>query len=293
MSKVTDGSYGSLGVPDGADYVVAVESTGPAVKTLLLSDLRQYTNMAQVAGTDAATSMAVNTLYTVDMSAWATADRAYTLPATAAVGDMVGIVVTSGNASYELVITAASGDTLNGVAGGTEWSRVFITNEVVLMRCIVANATWMVVQDGRIPSSGLLFLSTDGDGEAAATWTLPTSVGGAWTTSTNIGMTIDTSTGKITNRRPGKYNIAAAARSKDGLVDQKYYIIAVYVNGVSIGQITEVAPAAQVVACQAAFPNYTLTADKYLQVYFQSQDGGVGVRGPNTYMTHLSVQEQL
>ena len=50
MSKVTDGSYGSLGTPDGADYVVAVESTGPAVKTLLLSDLRKYTSQNYIPG---------------------------------------------------------------------------------------------------------------------------------------------------------------------------------------------------------------------------------------------------
>lgn len=276
----------------------AVSFTSAAVVSVIATADRGRTWDAaslntQVAGTDANTTMAVNTLYTVDMSAWATADRTYTLPATAAVGDRIGVMVTAGSASYELLLTAGTGDTLNGIAGGTEWSRVFITNEVVIMRCVAANATWVVEYDGRIASSALLFLSTDGDGEAAATWTLPTSVGGAWTINSNTGMTIDLSTGKIANRRANKYNIAGAARSKDGLVDQKYYSAAVYVDGVSIGQITEVAPAAQVVACQLALPNYTLAVDKYLQLYFQSQDGGVGVRGPNTYMTHLSVQEQL
>lgn len=106
----------------------------------------------QVAGTDANTTMAVNTLYTIDMSAWATADRTYTLPAVAAVGDRVGVVITGGNASFEVLFTAASGDTLNGVAGGTEWSRLFITNEVLVFRCIVANTAWIVEEDGRIPS---------------------------------------------------------------------------------------------------------------------------------------------
>ena len=100
-------------------------------------------------GTDANTTMAVNTMYVVDMSAWATADRTYTLPATAAVGDRVGVMVTAGDATHELILTAGTGDTLNGVAGGTEWSRLFITNEVVIMRCIVANTTWVVEQDGR------------------------------------------------------------------------------------------------------------------------------------------------
>lgn len=106
----------------------------------------------QIAGTDANTTMTVNTLYTVDMSAWATADRTYTLPAVAAIGDRVGIMVTAGNASFELIITAASGDTLNGVTGGTEWSRLFITGEVVILRCVVANTTWIVEEDQRIPS---------------------------------------------------------------------------------------------------------------------------------------------
>lgn len=276
----------------------AVSFTSAAVVSVIATADRGRTWDAaalntQATGTDADTTMAINTLYVVDMSAWATADRTYTLPATAAVGDRIGVMVTAGDASHELILTAGSGDTLNGIAGGTEWSRVFITNEVVIMRCIVANTTWVVEYDGRIPTSGLIFLSTDGDGEAATTWTLPTSVGGAWTTNSNTGMTIDLSTGKITNRRAGKYSIAAAARSKDGLADQKYYILAVYVDGVSIGQITEVAPAAQVIACQAAFPNYTLAVGKYMQLYFQSQDGAVGIRGPNTYMTHLVVQEQL
>lgn len=260
-----------------ADFARRAESAG----------LRSSTSSA-----DANLTMQVGVLHCVDISGF-TADRTATLPAVAAVDDRVGLYISTGDDAYEMLITAASGDTLAGIAGGTEWSRVFITGEIVVLRCIVANTTWIVEEDGRIATGGLLFLSTDGDGEAAATWTLPTSVGGAWTTNSNTGTTIDTSTGKITVRRAGKYNIAAAARSKDALVDQKYYIIAVYVDGVSIGQITEVAPAAQVVACQADFPKYTLAVDKYLQLYFQSQDGGVGIRGQNNYLTHLSVQEQL
>lgn len=103
-----------------------------------------------VTGTSGAISAAVNTLYVADMSGW-TADRTLTLPATAAVGDRVGVMVSTGDADYEWLITAASGDTLNGVAGGTEWSRLFITGEVVILRCVAANATWVVEYDGRIP----------------------------------------------------------------------------------------------------------------------------------------------
>lgn len=107
--------------------------------------------LVNATGSDANTSMQVGKLYVVDMSSWATADRTYTLPAVAAVGERVGVAVSAGSASYELLVTAASGDTLNGVAGGTEWSRVFITGEVVIFRCVVANSTWIVEYDGRIP----------------------------------------------------------------------------------------------------------------------------------------------
>lgn len=105
-----------------------------------------------VAGANANTTMAVGALYVVD-GATLTADRTYTLPATAAVGDRIGVMMSAGSASYEVLLTAASGDTLNGIAGGTEWSRLFITGEVVIMRCVAASATWVVEVDGRIKAA--------------------------------------------------------------------------------------------------------------------------------------------
>ncbi len=141
LEKSTTGS--ALDLTSSA--VVMVTIPGSSARTWDAAALEHVT------GTDANTTMVVNTLYVVDMSAWATADRTYTLPATASVGDRVGIVVKAGDASHELLITAASGDTLNGVSGGTEWSRVFITGETVIMRCVTADATWVVEYDGRIP----------------------------------------------------------------------------------------------------------------------------------------------
>ncbi len=120
MADAKISSFASHGTPVGADYVASVLASGPTSKKLLLSDARAYTNMVQATGSDADTTMAINTLYVVDMSAWATADRTYTLPTTAAVGDRIGIMVTAGDASHELIITAATSDTLNGIAGGTE-----------------------------------------------------------------------------------------------------------------------------------------------------------------------------
>jgi hypothetical protein len=102
-----------------------------------------------IRSTDGNLSAAVNTWYHWDISGL-TAERTLTLPATAAVGDRVALKITTGDDTYRVVVTAASGDTLDGAAGGSGWSGLFIDGEVVIMRCIVANTTWIVEYDGRI-----------------------------------------------------------------------------------------------------------------------------------------------
>src|SRR4030067_877104 len=147
--------------------------------------------------------------------------------APAAVGDRIGIAATFGNASFELIITAGSGDTLNGVAGGTEWSRLFITGELVVMRCTVANATWVVESDGRIPQKGLLRLSTSpSENETAATFVYPSAASptaGVWTAETNIGSCAVIASDKVVARRAGKYNVTLGALSTAVVADQNYF----------------------------------------------------------------------
>ena len=183
-----------------------------------------------VTGTSGAISAAVNTLYVADMSGW-TADRTLTLPATAAVGDRVGVMVNTGDADYEWLITAASGDTLNGVSGGTEWSRVLITGEVLVMRCITANTTWVVDYDGRI---GEQFRAhADGTNQQnLSTGTGTTLVhggsGGALkTVAYNVGGSFTQSSGIFFPRRAGRYQISASAVI-DSMNDGKY--MAVYIS---------------------------------------------------------------
>lgn len=137
----------SRGTLEASSTGSAVAFTSAALLTVTPSAaaFQRFTAAAldHLAGTDAATSMSANTLYVVDASAL-TADRTYTLPATAAVGDRVGVVVSTSSNTRSVVLTAASGDTLNGVAGGTEWSRLFRAGEFVVMRCVAENATWVV-----------------------------------------------------------------------------------------------------------------------------------------------------
>lgn len=279
--KLTDLTAATAVTADDLLYVVDDPAGTPTSKKATAAVLREYVNMVQATGTDAATTMAVNTLYVVDMSAWATADRTYTLPATAAVGDMVGIVVTSGNASYELVITAASGDTLNGVAGGTEWSRLFITNEVVMMRCVGANSTWVVVQDGRIPQVGAMRLSTSCDGETASTFTRPTlaSSAGAWTADTDIGAVCSTSGDQIKTRRAGRFNLYYVGLIKDLLTDQHQHGSALFFNGTSniLHAATMYASGVQAQSSTGVILGYPMVADDYVVYMYRTQAGSLGL----------------
>jgi len=189
--------------------------------------------LSDVAGTDADTTMVLNSLYVVDMSAWATANRTYTLPATAAVGDRIGIAIIAGDASHELLITAGTGDTLNGIAGGTEWSRLFITGEVVIMRCVAANAAWVVEHDGRIPCAATWQATGSGattQSISAATWTKVLDdtfsaelfdVGSVMgSNGTHIAATV---------RRAGRYELLAGI-SVNAVADQKEAILGIFLN---------------------------------------------------------------
>lgn len=181
-----------------------------------LFTLAAQASLETVSGSDAATTMEVGKLYVTDMSAWATADRTYTLPATAAVGDRCGVVVSSGNASYELLMTAASGDTIEGVAGGTEWSRVFLTGEVVIFRCVVANSAWVVEIDGRI---SCLMTITGSYTHTSTSAGQIIDLAGESAETDNAGM-LDTANDQFVIRRAGQYltaiqgQISASASGK-------------------------------------------------------------------------------
>ena len=231
-----------------------------------------------VTGTSGAISAAVNTLYVADMSGW-TADRTLTLPATAAVGDRVGVMVSVGDDAYEWLITAASGDTLNGVAGGTEWSRVFITGEVVVMRCVVANSTWVVEYDGRIPQQGLMDLTTAADGETAATYTRPTqaSSAGAWTSRIDVGGVVSTANDYMLVRRAGKFQVSLGYAPKDAGVSGNYVNARIILNDSQeeAGPSATCVGGAGVNRC-AASKLISMAAGDYIRYHYRTEAGSLG-----------------
>ena len=185
-----------------------------------------------VAGGDADTTMAVGNMYVTDMSAWATADRTYTLPATAAVGDRIGIMVTAGDASHELIIKPNTGDTINGGSAAAEWSRLFITGEVVILRCVTADSAWVVEHDGRKFES----CRVDTDGTTAShTRNSATKIDAELATETSdVNAIWDAANKKFIPRRLGRYLIHGHLQMAL-MGDGQTCVASIWKNGSSIG----------------------------------------------------------
>lgn len=269
---------------DDGLYVVDDMDGTPVSKSATAAVLRDFTNMvhSSVTGTSGAISAAVNTLYVADMSGW-TADRTLTLPTTAAVGDRIGLMVTVGDADYEWLITAATSDTLNGVAGGTEWSRLFITGEVVILRCVTANSAWVVEYDGRI--GPLAYASSD----ASTTQTLTRNVATKITTALATEIADPASEWDATNkkfvaRRAGVYAFSVFCQMSGIGADQAVLII-IYKGGAGIlyGTVTYSAVAGGAPAVVAA-GRIPLAVGDEVEMYVYHEDastnqatfGGVG-----------------
>lgn len=135
-----------------------------------------------------------------------TADRTFTLPSTAEVGDVVAVAFPGGSASYEILLkSAGAGDLINGVdCSSTEWSRLFIAGEVVQFRCVSAtNPDWVVEQDGRIPSSCRIYLSAD----SANTNTSGTTPLNTNDSTMDVGGLVYTAGNGVKVRRAGRYRV--------------------------------------------------------------------------------------
>lgn len=191
------------------------------------ADFQTYGGLVDQAGpANADQTMEVGARYNWDISGFS-ADRTATLPAVAKVGQRCEIFLTAGDDAFRVIVTAASGDTLIGsrgsVAGGTAYTHLFTTGERLVFRCIVANSTWVVDVDGRIPMVVHLALTTETDlTQTANTYFLPTDHGGAWTATGEVGDIATESTSLITARRACKANVVIQSRSRGNIADTNY-----------------------------------------------------------------------
>lgn len=134
-----------------------------------------------------------------------TANRTFTLPSAAATGDRIGIALTTGDDVYALLVKTSTGDKINGVdCSTTEWSRLLMTGETVVFRCIDGSTVdWVVEHDGRIPLRASMLKNTN------------TTVATATNTKLNLNEVVldnaggqaNTTNNRIDVRRAGTYAI--------------------------------------------------------------------------------------
>jgi hypothetical protein len=246
-------------------------------------------NQIKAAVTGSNVTGVVGTMHILDL-AGLTADRDFVLPATCAVGDRIGVFVEVGDASHELLLKPDGSDTINGGAAGAEWSRVFITGECVIFRCVTANSAWIVEYDGRIPCQMSFDLSTNESGtKNGGTYYAPTSVNGVWTVVKNIGDCGDSSTSRFNVRRDGSYLFTASWGSTSTPADQTVNAIrftdgTVQYGGWLYGQ--GVTGTVQMATSHADF----LTVGKYIEMQTRS---GAASAYASTATTWFSAMEIL
>lgn len=270
--------------------VILIAGKGNLIESALLEHVAASPTVAGVTGV-------VGTLHLLDISGL-TASRNFTLPATAAVGDRVGVYLTTGDASFELILIGDTGDTINGGSAATEWSRLFITNECVIFRCITANSAWIVEYDGRIPQAGLLRLSTSPTNtESAATFVYATATSGAWTADVNVGSCCDVATDKITARRAGNYRMASCSYSNQVVADTKYFGSIIEKNATSTiasNAIRNPVGGVPLRAFDIIVDSVPMVTGDYIRFKYRSEEGSKGLTSSATaYETFMSMVEVL
>jgi hypothetical protein len=242
VSALADGTDGELITWD-ASGVPATVSVGTATHVLTSNGAGAAPTFQASSGGGSSLSWTAvgtpdqNQTGVVDeMAAWdissLTADRDFILPDTASVDDLIGVYITTGDATYEVNIkTAAVGSLLNGVdasSGLGHW-KLFITNEFVKFRCIKAGGAgdtdWVIEEDGRIPCNVSAELSSDITTNTADT---PTACD-MDTENTDVGDVYDNSSNyRMVCRRDANWSIVLSCRSYAAITDGAYYIAVLY-----------------------------------------------------------------
>lgn len=237
--------------------------SGTNIKTVngssLLGSGDLATSLTEVTITDAAVTMTANRRYVGSIAAF-TADRNYKLPAGTA-GDVIEVHVLTGDDTYELILIGDTGVAINGGSTATEWSRLFISNELVRFRCHATN-DWRVDVDGRIRQQCLLSLATTVSSNFANNAYTRVPYDTIVADNASIG---SISSDQIVPRRGGTFEIVSFAQV-EGITSANIVVPALNVAGVrytgqivitnaslSSGYITQMATVFQIAAGDVVF----------------------------------------
>lgn len=183
---------------DAILYTVTDPSGSPASKKITHANL--FGNVSSISPTTNNASAVANTRYFADVSGL-TADRNFVLPAPGVAGEFIELSITTGDATYELVIIGDTGVTINGGSAATEWSRLFITGENIKL-VATSTSNWQVVVDGRKRCTCRIY----GDGPQSLTHNTTTTIT-LESEAFDVGDIGNTGSNQIVIRRANKYRI--------------------------------------------------------------------------------------
>lgn len=289
-SKISDLTARALAALLPTDLIEVLGDPGgvPVDAKVTLDVLRAWAGgMTPATGSDANATMASNTDYTVNMSGWVTSNRTYTLPASPAVGDKVGIKISVGNTTYALIIVGNTSQTINGGSAAAEWSRLFIAGERVVFEYVASN-TWVVERNGRIPCVAGAYPS-DVTTNSATTHTVAPL---ANSIDDNAGLLELVTNKRINIRRSGSYLVDFSARHLNVPSANQDWTVSVYKNGSSVVSVQSRSIDATTAQQLATARRLPLAAGDYLQLYFYHGEANKGVRGVAS-VTWLNVTEVL
>lgn len=172
----------------------------PGARTLNRLTLPVTTHSPTTAGA----TMVWNRTNQIDISGL-TASRNLTIP-TPAAGDRMAIEITTGDDTYAGIVIGDTGIDVGGAGAATEWSRLFITGERIVLKARSATVVDVEI-DGRIACHAHMALAAQestGTASDSAYTEIPLD-----TTITNIGDCVDLTNNRFNARRAGQYTIIA------------------------------------------------------------------------------------
>jgi len=196
---------GGAWLSDWGWYSPTTTSNKYSIRANLIAAANLTTTNTSISPTTSNVTAVVWNRYFADISGL-TANRNFVLP-TCAVGDEIELKITTGDDTYALIVIGDTGVTIEGGSSATEWSRLFISGEMVRFVASATN-TWRVVYDGRKRSIGRMKLSSN----------ITTNTAGAETTpdwgaaDLNVGDICDLTNDRFNIRRAGIYRVSGGYR---------------------------------------------------------------------------------
>lgn len=206
ISQIT--SEESTSISD-TDWFEGEESGGTSFKTafsVIKSTLKSYFDTLYLSGLAVSTASVTTsnvtgvegTLHNLDVSGM-TANRDFNLPTPSAAGKRIGVRLSVGNYTYELLLK------INSV----EWSRIFIDGEIVIFVSTGTGAgDWKIENDGRIPCKAKIKNTASQTINNGTVTTVILDEDGGY----NTGSCADTGNNRMRFRRTGKYDCKGSLR---------------------------------------------------------------------------------